>query len=158
VHKISERLTLVANLSVVVGIVFLGAEMRQNTRAVQAQTRDSMTDKQMRLSEWAMGMPDLIATLQTVRAVGIEQADATDQMRFRLFVVGNFREWENSYYQYRNGLFSPEEFEPRLVRWREALADPNWRYEWDASREEFSPSFRAELDLIVAEAVGRPSD
>jgi hypothetical protein len=158
VHKINERLTLVANLSVVVGIVFLGAEMRQNTRAVQAQTRDSMTDKQMRLAEWATGMPELIATFQTVEAVGIEQADATDQMRFFFFVVGNFREWENSYYQYRNGLFSPEEFEPRLVRWRKALANPNWRYEWDASREEFSPSFRAELDLIVAEAVGRPSD
>jgi hypothetical protein len=45
--KINERLTLVANLSVVVGIVFLAVEMRQNTAAIQAQTRDSITEKQM---------------------------------------------------------------------------------------------------------------
>ena len=36
--KLNERLTLVANLSVVVGIVFLAVEMRNNTQALQAQT------------------------------------------------------------------------------------------------------------------------
>ena len=45
-NKLNERLTLIANLSVVVGIVFLAAEMRQNTQAIQAQTRDSITEKQ----------------------------------------------------------------------------------------------------------------
>ena len=37
--KLNERLTLVANLSVVVGIVFLAVELQQNTSAVQAQTQ-----------------------------------------------------------------------------------------------------------------------
>ncbi len=31
--KLNERLTLVSNLSVVVGIVLLGVELRQNTQA-----------------------------------------------------------------------------------------------------------------------------
>ncbi len=45
--KFNERLTLVANLAVVAGVIFLGAEMRQNTEAIRAQTRDSITEKQM---------------------------------------------------------------------------------------------------------------
>ena len=44
--KLNERLTLIANLSVVVGIIFLAVELQQNTQAIQAQTRDSLTEKQ----------------------------------------------------------------------------------------------------------------
>ena len=50
--KLNERLTLIANLSVVVGIIFLAVELQQNTQAIQAQTRDSLTEKQMLLTEW----------------------------------------------------------------------------------------------------------
>ena len=45
-NKLNERLTLIANLSVVLGIVFLAVELQQNTQAIQAQTRDSLTEKQ----------------------------------------------------------------------------------------------------------------
>ncbi len=48
--KLNERLTLIANLSVVVGIIFLAVELRQNTQAIEAQTRDSLTEKQMLLT------------------------------------------------------------------------------------------------------------
>jgi hypothetical protein len=37
--KLERWLTLVANLSVVAGIVFLAVELQQNTEAIQAQTR-----------------------------------------------------------------------------------------------------------------------
>ena len=49
-NKPNERLTLIANLSVVVGIIFLAVELQQNTQAVEAQTRDSITSKQMEFS------------------------------------------------------------------------------------------------------------
>ena len=46
-NKLNERLTLIANISVVLGIIFLAFELQQNTQAIQAQTRDSITEKQM---------------------------------------------------------------------------------------------------------------
>ena len=36
-NKLSERLTLIANISVVFGIIFLAVEMRQNTQAIQGR-------------------------------------------------------------------------------------------------------------------------
>ena len=45
-NKLNERLTLIANISVVLGIIFLAFELQQNTQAIQAQTRDSLTEKQ----------------------------------------------------------------------------------------------------------------
>ena len=58
-NKLNERLTLIANLSVVVGIIFLGVELQQNTQAIQAQTRDSVTEKQMEYYGWRATSPEL---------------------------------------------------------------------------------------------------
>ncbi len=58
-NKLNERRTLIANLSVVVGIIFLAVELSQNTQAIQAQTRDSVTEKQMTYYGWLATTPDL---------------------------------------------------------------------------------------------------
>jgi hypothetical protein len=69
-------------------------------------------------------------------------------------VQGILREYENSYYQYQEGLFSTEEFEVRLDRWTVGLAFKGWQDQWAASRLGFSPEFRAEIDRIIAELQG----
>jgi hypothetical protein len=149
--KLNERLTLVANLSVVAGIVFLAVEMGQNTSAIQAQTRDSMTEKQMMMSEWVVTTPELAATMFKAQSLGLEALDDAERMTWALFVAGELREWENSYYQYLSGLYRPEDFEPRLTRWRSALNSDARRQRWEDTRLQYSPSFRAEIDRIVAE-------
>ncbi len=58
-NKLNERLTLIANISVVLGIIFLAFELQQNTQAIQAQTRDSITEKQMEFSGWFATTPEL---------------------------------------------------------------------------------------------------
>jgi hypothetical protein len=64
---------------------------------------------------------------------------------------GIFREWENSFYQYEQGLFDESEFEPRRYRWQANMKLPGYREYWARGREAFSPSFRAEIDSIVSE-------
>ena len=51
-NKLNERLTLTANISIVLGIIFLAVELQQNTQVIYAQTRDSITEKQMTLYGW----------------------------------------------------------------------------------------------------------
>ena len=148
--KLNERLTLVANLSVVAGIVFLAVEMRQNTEAIQAQTRDSLTEKQMEFSGWIATSRDL-AEVFTRGTTGSPDMDAADQAMFVFFTHGIFREWENSHYQYERGLFTEEEFEARVERWRQSMTSLGYQQYWAGQRETFAPSFRAEIDLIVAE-------
>ena len=65
-NKLNERLTLIANLSVVAGIVFLALELQQNTQAIQAQTRDSITEKQMTYLGWRATSPELAAIVAKV--------------------------------------------------------------------------------------------
>lgn len=150
--KLNQWLTLVANLSVVAGIIFLAAEMRQNTEAIQAQTRDSMTEKQMQVTEW------IGTDLQTAdfyrRGSTQGWGSLTDPTEFTAYVFliqGYMREWENSHYQYEHGLFSEQDFQARKTAWRFLLERQGYRDVWASARDRFSPSFRAEIDRIVAE-------
>jgi hypothetical protein len=149
--KLNQWLTLVANVSVVAGIVFLAVEMRLNTDAIQAQTRDSITEKQMEFSSWVATNRDLAEVFIQGSTPGQSELDPVDQTMFGFFTHGLFREYENSLYQYERGLFTADEFEARVERWRQSMANPGYRNYWARQREIFSPSFRAEIDRIVAE-------
>jgi len=151
--KLNQWLTLVANLSVVVGIVFLAAEMRQNTEAVQAQTRDSITEKQMEFYGWLATNRDLAEIYSGAIVTDARIADLTpaDRTMLNSFWQGVLREWENSYYQYAHGLFEEGEYEARIQRWRSGLSLPSVRDIWTRSRDTFAPGFRADVDRIVAE-------
>ena len=123
--------------------------MRQNTQAIQAQTRDSITEKQMEFYGWMATSRDLAEAW--VRALAGANADPADLRLVQSYLDGVFREWENSHYQYERGLFTEQEFEARVGRWRQSLASPGFEQYWADQREVFAPSFRAEIDRIVAE-------
>ena len=71
--KLNQRLTLIANISVVLGIIFLAVELRQNTEAIQAQTGDSITEKQMTYLGWVATSPDLSAVAFKVTSLGADR-------------------------------------------------------------------------------------
>ncbi len=97
--KLNERLTLIANLSVVAGVIFLATEMRQNTRAIRAQTRDAVTAKQMEYLGWLATSPELAAAL--VQSETTKYDSLTSEARLHLigYTIGQLREGEKSFYQ-----------------------------------------------------------
>ena len=151
-NKLNERLTLIANLSVVLGIIFLAFELQQNTQAIQAQTRDSITEKQMEYASWVATNRDLAEVY--ARGVRSADLDVVERAMWNQYVQGVVREWENSQYQTERGLFTPEEYEARVERWRAGVRLPAFREFWEGDRLQFAPSFRAEIDRIVAEVGG----
>ena len=73
---------------------------------------------------------------------------------YTFLVHGILREFEDSHYQYERGLFTEEEYLARTVRWRVNMARPGWRDVWANQGETYAPSFRAEIDRIVAQVGG----
>jgi hypothetical protein len=147
--KLNDRLTLVANLSVVIGIVFLAVQVRQNTRAIQSQTRDAITEKQMEYAGWIATDSQLADVFRRGQEDWL-QLEPTERVMFALLLGAMLREGENSHYQYERGLFSESEYEARWVRWERLVAQPGVQQYWSSQRDVFSPAFRAEIDRIVA--------
>jgi hypothetical protein len=145
--KVTNWLNLATSFAVIMGILFLGLEIRQNTEMMKSQTRDAISEKQMMFSEWVATEADLANTIAKVNAgLPMEPGEA---VMHAYFLAGVWREWENSYYQYQQGLFDRNEFEPRLTRWRATMRNQTVRASWAATRQNYSPAFRAQVDAIV---------
>jgi len=147
--QLTERLAVVANLSVVVGIILVAAELRQNTRAVQGQIRDSITEKQMVFAGWIGTNPQAADVFERGREGGYSLLAPGEETQFTFLVGALLREWENSSYQYEQGLFTEEEFSARKRRWESNLAQPGIREYWASNQESFASTFRAEVDSII---------
>lgn len=141
---------IATSMSVLLGILFLGLEIRQNTEMMRSQARDAITEKQMMFSEWVTTEPEM-ALAVAAAAQGLDKMSPQHAVMYGYFLAGVWREWENSYYQYEQGLFDPNEFEPRMVRWRAQMQTSSARVLWRADRDWYAPAFRAQVDAIVAE-------
>ena len=72
----------------------LAVELQQTTQAIQAQARDSITEKQMMFTEW-IGTDLTVADLfRRGSDLGYEALSSSDVIRFQLLVHGILREWE----------------------------------------------------------------
>ena len=147
--NLNKWLTLLANLGVLAGIIFLAMELQQNSKMMEAQTRDSITEKQMEMYGWVATNRDL-ATVWSAGLRGVLE-DPIDQAMFTSYLQGIMREWENSHRQFQLGLFSQDEFEARLNRWRSLLAIDSARNVWTRSRSSFASDFRLLVDGLVEE-------
>ena len=141
---------IVGVAAIVLGLMLVAYELRQNTLTLRAQTRDSMTEKQMMFSGW-IGTSEYAANVLLRGAEGQLESGTPEYYSYGFLIHGIFREWENSFYQYEQGLFDKSEFEPRRIRWRANMTLPGYRYYWAGSEEMFAPGFRAEIDSIVSE-------
>lgn len=146
--KIQNWTNLAASCGVMLGILFLGLEIRQNTEMMRSQARDSITDKQMMYSEWVTTEPEMAVAIAAASG-GMANMEPTHRVMYAYFITGVWREWENSYYQYQRGLFDAQEFEPRMLRWRSQMQSSAARNQWSASRSWYAPGFRDVVDEFV---------
>lgn len=145
----SQTISIMANIGVIVGIVFLVLELNQTNEMVRAQTRASVT--QATLENIAMYRDArVMSAFQRARNGGSLSADD-------LYILDNssnatLRMWENNYYQYRAGLFDESEFDAELTVWRQLLQnEPEFERHWRSSRLNYSAPFRQIVDGIVDE-------
>lgn len=95
-----------------------------------------------------MGMDPMVIAAHEKERAG-EPLSRSDEELLDSLVNATFRLWENTHYQYRNGLFDDDEFEADLEVWRDSMQLPEFRRHWQARRLTYSQSFRDEIDKLV---------
>lgn len=100
--KLNPLLEFVGGVAVLIGLVFVGLELRQNTEAVQAATLQSLTEQSqdylLLLAEdgeinaiWRKGVADL------------SKLDAGEASRFNFLYRAQWIRFQNAYLQWRRG-------------------------------------------------------
>ena len=153
--KINKWLALVANVAVVIGIVFVALQLNQNSRMMKTQTRNAITESilNFQFNAQTSGLRDVEE--KGTRDLSSLTAEETRQL-FQLY-VSNLRLWENIHYQYRNGVFDEAEFAAERNSWK-SLGErtPLLRgvYCQLKLRGALSPAFVAEMDKLAYGAPG----
>ena len=109
-EQISYLAQIVASIGVVVSLIFVGLQIRQNTGALQRNEHNS-TMAQWTVIRMAVAKNRDIAELMTAGLQGERALDATDQLRLEQMLAENawasFHIWERT----RRGIFPKGTFE-----------------------------------------------
>ena len=154
-EQLSYLAQLVASVGVIVSLIFVGLQIRQNTGALQRNEHNS-TMEQWTVIRMAIAKHRDIAELMTAGLHGERALDAADQLRLEQMLQENawasFHIWERT----QRGIFPKGTFEltagPLLSGLlRTERGEAWWR---SAKHTGFIPGFVADVDAVLAKDNG----
>ena len=139
---------VLANVSVLAGILLLVYELNQNRDMMRAQTRHDIASEFVGLMT-AVAENAELANLVRRGDFG-DELSADEQYRYERFTRGVFRYWENVHYQYRLGMYDDSEFAKQKVAWANYLARSEGGVaQWCSTRDQFSPEYQSEMNELL---------
>lgn len=144
-------------IGVIATLVYLAAQIRQNSHVVRSATRQAVSTAQADI-----GLQ--LATSRELRAAAApwlldaDSATAPDaqlvQMRDDMFLRGVLRMFENQYHQNKDGVFEDEMWAGYLENMRRIFLVPAFRDFWEVYRALYSTDLSAFVDAQIREGPG----
>ena len=135
-------------VAIVFSLIYVGYELRENTRAVQAQTRQAFSAQDMTFFETALD-PPVVARAVAKRQAG-EELSHLEQSQLETREHLNFRIFEHAFYQFQKGTLEADEWGryARIIRGK--CTDLPALTMWNRLKESFQPDFRQLVDDAIA--------
>ena len=154
---LADLADVVGGIAVVVSLIYLAIQVRQNTGSIRSATLLANT------SLWSSLLRDL-AEPGTIEAyatglTGNKDISPMQYTQFFLICRGLFAAFENQHYQYRRGALDEDTYKgyERSIA-EQCLAFPGFRIWWEQSRDVFSPAFVTRVDEMISETPAAAPD
>lgn len=144
---LNESIQTLANVGVVLGMVFLAYELRQNTRAAEISAAESLATGFRELEFFIAGDAEFADIL--IRARAGSDLSPVEQFRVDVFYLSALRTWQNAYYQSEVSALDDRIWEAQAANNRAVWnGDAGLRAFWSANQSQFSPSFGAWVETL----------
>jgi hypothetical protein len=141
---------LIGAAGVILTLVYLAHQIRQNTRAIRAQTHQAITTANLGM---AMGLAESEG-LAGVLVRGLADFDSLEPAD-RLRAVGWFNSFlkfgENTHYQFLQGSLEKSVWEGWMVILENWVTQPGPRKYWTERRDAFQPAFRELVENMLSD-------
>ncbi len=145
---ISSIAELIGAVGVIVSLIYLAFQIKQNTKASKAATRQALADGAQRLASDVVEGDD-IAKIMTEAMAGNE-IRPHEVFRLQSRCYRDLRFWDNAYYQYTEGLLTEEEWNGFRENLKLVMQFPTYKEYWASGLQGmFSGPFRDELNGIL---------
>ena len=152
-QQIAYLAQIVASIGVVVSLIFVGLQIRQNTRALERAEHNS-TMGQLTVIRQAIAQNRDIAELMTAGLEGERALDAADRLRLEQMLQENawaaFHIWDRT----QRGIFPKGTFEATAGALLDTLLRTPGGESWwrNAKQIGFPPGFVSDVDAILTKA------
>ena len=149
---INQAIALLANIGVIVSLVFVGEQVRQSAQATRTATIFELKNAWLDVNLALATNPDLAMALTDVNASGWEASASVSKIQVGAFYRSMIHNWSTGYYQYRQGTLDDEQWAPYLRQMKIDARDPVMRRIWSDWRFIYDDEFQALVDGYMAKA------
>ena len=139
---------LIAAIGVILTLLYLAAQIRQNTRSVQASTELEMLSAWNQLGAMRNESPELMSLYDRGRS-GYENLDQEEIRRFEMLCYPQFNIYQALFHQYERGVLTKDVWEAQERNLKLALESPGVRSWLEKNLPRYSDSFTKYLADVV---------
>lgn len=146
--QINRWMTLAANVGVLLGILFLVFELRQNTTASRAEAASNYQDTFSEVELFIARDAEFAALLVAGR--NGDELSYVDQFRLTVFYGNVLRTWQNAHFQYEAGTLNKDLWLSIRTRFAGILSEDRGLLDhWSNHQSEFTPAFNKLVARLV---------
>ncbi len=145
VNAISQ---VIAAVGVILTLVYLGAQIRQNTRAIRRSAYQELLNHIAQVNVKLIEDRSLCELSIKLRS-GLDKLEEPDRMRVLAWFGTVFRHYQNAYNLLREGVITQEHWNLLSATIERNLASTGAREMWDVVRSTFTPEFQAMIDARI---------
>ena len=146
--QINRWMMLAANIGVLLGILFLVFELRQNTVASRAEAASNYQDSFSEIELFIARDAEFAALLEAGR--NGDDLSSVDQFRLTVFYGNVLRTWQNAHFQHEAGSLNRDLWLSIRSRFATILTEDRGLSEhWVNHQSEFTPAFNKLVSQLV---------
>ncbi len=140
-------------LAVLVFLVYLALQIRQNTTSVRAAASASVAESLSRITE-IMSLEPELGRIWTQGLADYDSLDGDARIRFNNLLLTYMRRLENAFYQQARGFLDPDHWQTTERRIADIMSRPGAARWWSESKSRFSDRF---VDFVDSHISGYPA-
>lgn len=141
----------IAAIATLVTLVYLSAQIRQNTNSVRSATSASISDALSRGTETLSSDPEL-TRIWFLGSENYESLIDEEQRRFDVYLLTYFRRLENAFYQKERGFVDPDLWQTTERLLANIMSQPGVLHYWKRSKPRFSDRFQRFVDDRISDS------
>jgi hypothetical protein len=149
-NELADIGEFIGGIAVVVTLIYLALQIRQNTNAVLSNTQQSLFDNWADLSNRILEHPSVpLPQLMLKARDNREELDSEETLRFESLATRIFGMYETTFYHQQQGLLDEKFWRVYDSYYRDNLVGEGFQEFWRSHRSWFHEDFRKYVDSEV---------
>ena len=141
---------IIGGIAIVVSLIFVGYEVRQNTQATQIAAYQQLINGISEFNIQTLENPDLRAVRNKLESgTSIEELNPDEQQIINAFLYLTYRNGDMAYMQYRGGLIDEERLISGMGILVKFLAIPTVQSHWNQAKSGFVDEYSDYIDALI---------